>query len=104
MGVTSPSNRHPPPRWVKAIASGTGPNAQELPQPVPLFIAVHMARFKTWWESKENPALSLPESTQLQIKPYMRAAFNGGVHATMRGNILEVLTHENREGLNVSDA
>lgn len=39
-----------------------------------------MTRFETWWESEQNPARNLPESTQLQVKPYMRAAFNGGIY------------------------
>lgn len=39
-----------------------------------------MTRFEEWWEGTENPARNLPESTQIQVKPYMRAAFNGGIY------------------------
>lgn len=46
-----------------------------------------MSKFDDWWNNPElNPVHNVPESTQLQIKGFMRAAFNAGKEA-WRSNI-----------------
>lgn len=38
-----------------------------------------MTPFNRWWGSSDNPARTLPETTQDQVKAYMRSAFAAGV-------------------------
>jgi hypothetical protein len=40
-----------------------------------------MSKFDEWWNSDENSARGLPETTAIQIKPFMRDAFNAGKEA-----------------------
>ena len=37
-----------------------------------------MSKFDEWWSGDLNPVRKMPETTQYQIKDFMRQAFNAG--------------------------
>ena len=43
-----------------------------------------MSRFDKWWSSDDCPARQLPETTQTQIKWYLREAFAAGLAAAKK--------------------
>jgi len=40
-----------------------------------------MSRFDQWWDTGDHMARHLPDSTKVQIKDYLREAFNAGIAA-----------------------
>jgi hypothetical protein len=40
-----------------------------------------VSKFDDWWNSNENPVRDTPESTRIQMKPFLREAFNAGKEA-----------------------
>jgi hypothetical protein len=40
-----------------------------------------VSKFDRWWDSDENPCRDLPESTRVQVKYFVRAAFDAGREA-----------------------